>query len=120
MLASGIDPMGRRKSEKTAERKQIENAFETIAKRWLERWKEDKSVRHVDSTRRRLDANILPSLGKLAINEIIAPDIVAMVRTIEARGARDIAKRALETNWPDPFVMRLHSKSGTKDELCAG
>jgi integrase len=31
------------------------------------------------------------------VSEIEAPDVVAMVRVIEARGARDIAKRALET-----------------------
>jgi len=29
--------------------------------------------------------------------EIEAPDVVAMVRAVEARGARDVAKRALET-----------------------
>ncbi len=97
MRAAGVDPMARRKSEKTAEHKQIENAFETITNRWLNHWKEDKSLRHVDSTRRRLDANILPYLGKLAINEIVATDIVAMVRAVEERGARDVAKRALET-----------------------
>ena len=51
----------------------------------------------MDSTRRRLDSNILPSLGAFQITEIDAPDIVAMVKTIEARGARDIAKRAMET-----------------------
>lgn len=31
MLAAGIDPMARRKTEKTVESQQIENAFETIA-----------------------------------------------------------------------------------------
>jgi integrase len=51
----------------------------------------------VDSTRRRLASNILPSLGSQQIAEIEAPDIVAMVRAVEARGARDVAKRALET-----------------------
>jgi len=97
MLAAGVDPMARRKTEKTAEREQIENAFETIAGKWIEHWKEDKSLRHVDSTRRRLDANILPHLGKLPVNGIAAPDIVAMVRAVEQRGARDVAKRVLET-----------------------
>ena len=97
LLASGVDPMSMRKSERTAERRQIENAFETIAKRWIEHWKEDKSPRHVDSTRRRLDANILPYLGKLPVNDIAAPAIVAMVRAVEERGVRDVAKRALET-----------------------
>jgi integrase len=51
----------------------------------------------VDSTRRRVDANILPLLGPLQVSEIEAQDIVAMVRSIDARGARDIAKRAMET-----------------------
>lgn len=73
MLAVGVDPMARRKAEKTAERKQVENAFETIAGKWIEHWKEDKSIRHVESTQRRLEMNILPSLGKLAIRDIYCP-----------------------------------------------
>ena len=44
-----------------------------------------------------LVANILPSLGEKPIREITAPHLVAMVQTIQERGARDIAKRALET-----------------------
>jgi integrase len=72
-------------------------SFASIAVEWLLHWQDGKSGRHVDSTRRRLDSNILPSLGPLQITEIEAPDIVAMVRSIEARGARDIAKRAMET-----------------------
>jgi integrase len=39
----------------------------------------------------------LPSLGSLQTDQITAPDIVAMVRVVEERGARDVAKRALET-----------------------
>jgi integrase len=97
LLASGVDPMARRKTVKLAVQIQSENSFANIASRWMEHWKEDKSLRHVDSTERRLKANILPSLGMLQIAEIQAPDVVAMVRAVEARGARDVAKRALET-----------------------
>src|SRR5260370_5112909 len=97
LLATGINPMEQRKAEKTADRVATENSFASVAARWMERWKDDKSARHVDSTRRRLASNILPSLGLLQIAEIEAPDIVAMVRAVEARGARDVAKRALET-----------------------
>jgi integrase len=46
---------------------------------------------------RRVKADILPALGPHPIAEIEAPQVVAMVRHIENRGARDIAKRALET-----------------------
>jgi len=97
ILANGIDPMARKKAEKTAVRIATENSFSFVAGQWLEHWKDDKSLRHVDSTQRRLASNILPTLGPLQMDEIQAPHIVAMLRTIEARGARDIAKRALET-----------------------
>jgi integrase len=97
LLAAGTDPMVQRMAEKTAERVSSENSFASVAARWLEHWQDDKSPRHVDSTRRRLAANILPSLGALQTAVIEAPDVVAMVRAVEARGARDVAKRALET-----------------------
>jgi integrase len=97
LLATGIDPMAQRKAEKTAERVASENSFASIAAQWLDHWQHGKSPRHVDSTRRRLAANILPSLGSRPIAEIESPELVAMVKAIEQRGARDIAKRALET-----------------------
>jgi len=89
--------MAHRKVEKTAEKVATENSFASVAARWFEHWKDDKSARHVDSTRRRLASNILPSLGSTQIAAVEAPAIVAMVRAVEARGARDVAKRTLET-----------------------
>ncbi len=80
--------MAQKKAEKTAVR---------LASQWLDHWKDDKSPRHVDSTQRRLASNVFPTLGALQMDDIQAPDIVAMVRTIEARGVRTFAKRALET-----------------------
>jgi len=97
LLATGIDPMAQRKADRTAERVASENSFASVAAQWLQHWRHGKSPQHVDSTRRRLAANILPTLGARPIAEIEAPEVVAMVRLIEARGARDIAKRALET-----------------------
>jgi integrase len=89
--------MARRMARKTASQQQNGTTFEAVAALWMEHWKEDKSPRHVAGTQRRLNANILPSLGALQIGDIQAPDVVAMVRAVEARGARDVAKRALET-----------------------
>lgn len=97
LLATGTDPMALRRVEKTAQQAANENSFASIATLWMEHWQDGKSPRYVDSTRRRLSSNILPCLGALQIDAISAPDVVKMVRTIEARGARDIAKRAMET-----------------------
>jgi integrase len=97
LLAAGVDPMARRMATKTASQEQSGTTFEAIAALWMEHWKDDKSPRHVAGTQSRLDANILPSLGALQIGDIQAPDVVSMARAVEARGARDLAKRALET-----------------------
>jgi integrase len=97
LLANGIDPMAKRKEEKTVERAQTEGSFQTIASLWLEHWQEGKSPRHVEYTRRRMEMDILPVLGARPVAEIEAPELVAMTKAIEQRGARDIAKRALET-----------------------
>jgi len=97
LLAAGVDPMALRKAEKSAEQVADQNSFTTIADQWFEHWKHGKSPRHVDSTRRRLNSNILSTLGARQITDIEAPDVLAMVRGVEARGVRDLAKRALET-----------------------
>ena len=97
LLASGVDPMAERKLAKTAERATTENSFASVAARWLEHWQDGKSPRHVDTVRRRIAADVFPVLGARPIGEIEAPELVAMVKAIQSRGARDIAKRALET-----------------------
>ena len=93
LLATGVDPMSQRKAAKAA----AENSFEAVSKQWLQHWKHGKSPRHADYVERRIESDILPCLGARPIGEIEAPEIVAMVKAIEKRGARDIAKRSLET-----------------------
>jgi integrase len=97
LLASGTDPMAQRKEEKAAAKVSADNSFQAVATLWLEHWREGVTARHADDTERRMKANFLPCIGARPIAEIEAPELVAMVKTIEARGARDIAKRALET-----------------------
>jgi len=93
LLASGIDPMAQRKAAKYA----VENSFQSVTSLWLEHWQDGKSPRHVEYVKRRIEADILPCLGARPIAEIEAPELVAMTKAIEERGARDIATRALET-----------------------
>jgi integrase len=97
LLATGIDPMAQRKADKTVQAALSINSFQSIASLWMEHWKVGKSPRHVDYVQRRIEADILPCLGTRPVAEIEAPELVAMTKAIEQRGARDIAKRALET-----------------------
>jgi integrase len=43
-----------------------------------------------------MEANIFPMLGARPITDIEAPELVAMVKAIESRGAGDLAKRAMQ------------------------
>jgi hypothetical protein len=78
LLAIGLDPMAKRKAAKTAEKAAAENSFRTIARLWFYHWRTEKSARHVDATRRRMDANIFPLLGARPITETEAPELVTM------------------------------------------
>lgn len=97
LLAAGVDPMAQRKAEKAAESNTDALSFHSIADLWHSEWKANKSAQHIGATYSRLEANVYPSLGGRPVAEIEAPDIVRMVKTIEARGVGDVAKRAMQT-----------------------
>ena len=95
-LANGIDPMAQRKAKKNAVKVATEHTFEKIAEKWLEHWKGDKSARHVSTTENRLRVNVYPVLGTRPIAEIAPTELVGLAKSIESRGASDMAKRILQ------------------------
>jgi len=95
-LANGIDPMAERKAEKTAVLAATEHTFQKIAEQWLEHWRGNKSARHSETTRNRLKVNVYPVLGTRPINEIEPMELVQLAKSIESRGASDMAKRILQ------------------------
>lgn len=97
LLATGVDPMAARKSDKIARRLAVEDTFAAVAKKWWESWKAARSDSHTVYVWRRLEADVSPAIGKRPVAEIEAPELVAMMKAIEKRGALDIAKRALQT-----------------------
>ena len=97
LLAKGVDPMAQRKAERTADKAAVENSFQSVALIWFVHWQDGKSPRHAEYVKRRMERDIFPCLGTRPIAEIEAPEVVAMSKAIQDRGARDIAKRALET-----------------------
>jgi len=104
MLTDGIDPMTERKAELEAKQREIEerqreaeNSFEKVARKWWEWWSAGQSPRHADYILRRLEADVFPAFGHKFVDMVMAADIREMMLAIEARGARDVAKRAHET-----------------------
>jgi integrase len=96
-LEAGHDPLAVRQDRRLAQRIALDQRFESVALAWWEHWRGARSARHADYVKRRLDADVLPQIGRLPIGEITAPKLLAMARKIESRGALDIAKRSLQT-----------------------
>ena len=84
-LAKKIDPADLRKVSK-------EDSFEPVALEWI-KTKISWSDSHAETTLKRLENNIFPWLGTRPIREITAPELLAVLRRIEARGAVETAHR---------------------------
>lgn len=95
-LADGIDPSTERREQKIAKQAAAANSFEAVARTWWEQWRSGKTERHATYVIRRLEDDAFPEIGERPVRDIQSPDIVAMLKKIEARGANDIAKRVYQ------------------------
>jgi len=93
LLANGVDPGEVKKALKAATIAEAENELEVVAREWHTKFSSTWSPSHAETTLRRLQNDVFPALGKRPISEIKAPELLAMLRRIEARGALETAHR---------------------------
>ncbi len=96
LLAKGIDPSAQKKAAKheqvTAER----DCFENIALDWHRTRLAGFSEKHQGTALYRLNTYILPIIGKKHIARLEAPEILALVKSIEGKGNHETARRVLQ------------------------
>ena len=90
LLADGIDPGDKRKAEAVA----AADTFEAVAREWYAKFSPDWAPDHANRTLRRLERDAFPWIGSKPIASVTAPDILAILERIDARGARETAHRA--------------------------
>lgn len=106
LLAEGTDPSDVRKQAKAEQQSQAaaqtrevqglppEGSFEAVARDWLATIHESKvSAGHAERTRIRLEQDVFPWIGRKPIADVTAPDVLACLRRVEARGAIETAHR---------------------------
>ena len=96
LLAKGIDPSAQKK---TAKREQVtaeRDSFEIIALDWHRTRLAGFSEKHQGTALYRLNTYILPIIGKKHIARLEAPEILALVKSIEAKGNHETARRVLQ------------------------
>lgn len=96
-IAAGIDPSEARKARKSAMTGHDANSFEVVAREWHAKQVPTWAPAHSERIIRRFEADIFPWIGGRPVGEITAPELLAVVRRIEERGALETAHRALQT-----------------------
>jgi integrase len=93
MLAEGIDPSQQRKATKAARDTLATNSFEVICREWLESKRSSVQEAQYTKALARLQNDVFPWIGGRPITEISAPEVLAVMRRIDARGARYTAHK---------------------------
>jgi hypothetical protein len=86
LLDSGIDPAEQKKADKRAAELAAANSFEAVTSAWLAERQPSVSVSTHTHTLGRMQNDVFPWLGKRPITEIDAPEILAVLKRIDARG----------------------------------
>lgn len=93
LLADGIDPGSHRTAQKIATEARAANSFQVVALEWLETksgaWVPDNATRN----RAWLTQHVFPSIGARPVEELEAPELLAMLRKLVARGTLNTAER---------------------------
>lgn len=92
-IAAGVDPGAVRRATKASQA----NSFEAIGREWFAKFSPTFDPVHADKVIRRLERDVFPWIGARPIHAINAPELLAVLRHIESRGALETAHRARQT-----------------------
>ncbi len=96
LLERGQDPAHERRLEKLKAKVATENTFEAVANEWFDARRTGWVDTYSERLRSRLDADLIPQLGKRPIAQIEPVELLACIRSVEARDAPEMARRILQ------------------------
>ncbi|HSP17633.1 MAG TPA: integrase arm-type DNA-binding domain-containing protein [Thermoanaerobaculia bacterium] len=88
-VAAGVDPSEERRAARAA----TEDSFEAIAREWFDKFKSRWTEGHRRTVLSRMEDNLFPHIGSKPVRDLAAPEVLAALRRIEARGANETARR---------------------------
>lgn len=92
---AGADPVQARKTAKLMAINPAGDSFKTVAMEWYEQQAPQWSPAHASRVLRQLERDLFPWLGERQISSIAPPELLAVLRKTEERGAIETADRGL-------------------------
>ncbi|WP_443478668.1 tyrosine-type recombinase/integrase [Novosphingobium aerophilum] len=93
LLALGKDPAKVQQAKDEAEAR----TFEIVARQWHARRVDSLNPAHAKRLLARLERDAFPTIGSTPIAGVKAPEILAAIKAVEARGALDVSRRVLQS-----------------------
>ncbi|MBB6488770.1 tyrosine-type recombinase/integrase [Rhizobium lusitanum] len=93
VLKSGRDPNALKKIEKISAKASQADTFEVLAREWHELQKPQWVEIHAQDVLDSLEKEVFPYLGSLAMNDITPANVLAVIRIMEKRDAKEKARR---------------------------
>ncbi len=95
MHKAGIELNHQKKSDRLLLMANSDNTFEAVALEWHTKYSKKWTAEHRNKLKNWLKKDVFPLIGHMEIAKVKSPDILAVLRKIESRGAADVARRVL-------------------------
>lgn len=118
VLADGVDPMEVKRARKAEVIAATNNTVRAVGDNWLKIKMDGWSAAHYKRESRNLTKDVYPYLGHRVIGEIEPPELLQVIRKVEARGALDVAHRVLLTSrgvWQHAVATGYATRDITQD-----
>lgn len=92
-LAVGADPGELKKDNKRAALLAATNSFEMVFHGWMAERKDSVTLGSWAKTKSRFEKDVLPWIGKRAVTDIEAPEVLTLLKRVDSRGARFTSHR---------------------------
>jgi len=93
LLRDGVDPAADRKARKLQDKHAAANSFRAVADVWMSRQRPKWTAGHAERVKRSLEADLYPDIAPRPIASLTVPELLAVLRKIESRGAHELRER---------------------------
>ena len=111
LLADGVDPGDTKKAQKADTVERAANSFEIICREWLVNKRSNVEEAQYKKALARLEKDVFPWMGGKPIAEITAPDVLAVLRRIDAAWRTLHRPQGKKRNQPVFPLRHRHRKS---------
>lgn len=96
LIAQGIDPQEDKKRQQQEYKAVHEHTFINVAEKWFDIKKDDVTPDYAVDIWRSFVLHVFPNLSGIPVKEITAPQVIELLKPIEAKGSLETVKRLVQ------------------------